>query len=73
MHESATEVTAIVAGSTVVVLATLLPLMRWARAKRLAPRWLRALPATTRKTAFQVALSGLALLFICTPSNGATS
>jgi hypothetical protein len=62
MHESATEVTVIVAGSTVLVLATLLPLMRWARAGHLLPRWLR----TAARSA------AMALLFFCTPSNGAT-
>jgi hypothetical protein len=58
---SVSEVTAIVAGSTVLVLATLLPLMRWARADHLTPRWIRC---ALRSTAV--------FLLILTATNGAT-
>ncbi|MFD5814350.1 hypothetical protein [Streptomyces sp. NPDC127038] len=64
IHESASEITAIVAGSAGLVLATLLPLMRWARADHLTPRWLRQLPLTC---------AVLLLLILAAPSKGATS
>jgi hypothetical protein len=62
MHETRSDVIAAIAGSTVLVLATLLPLMRLARAEHLLPRWVREFPLTVA-----------ALLLILTASNGATS
>jgi uncharacterized membrane protein SirB2 len=72
MHESRGDVLACIALAIALFAATFPAALRWAGAKRLSPRWLRELPATVRKSAFRVALSGLALLFICTPTQGTT-
>jgi hypothetical protein len=72
MHETRSDVIAAIAGSTVLVLATLLPLMRLARAKHLLPRWVRDLPATSRAAAVSTVLTATAVLFLLTAPSEAS-
>jgi hypothetical protein len=73
MRESAADVIACVSASIALFSASLIPWLLLVEAEHLTPRCVRELPAAARETARNAALSGLALLLICTPTQGATS
>jgi hypothetical protein len=72
MHETRSDVIVCVALAVALFSASLIPWLLLVNAEHLCPRRVRELPATVRKSAFQVALSGLALLFICTAPSEAS-